>query len=212
MKKFFCFLLLLIAGGYIFFTGWIQIKVKPDTIAVVQSKIRGIINKPVISGNFTWYWDFLIPGNAKLNVFDLKPYNTEKTITGAISEGNAFTSGDLLSYSFTYSITISYTPDSIVKLLKDNHISNNEDLEQYLNNATASICQAATSYYLTKNKNDSSFMPEFVKREDLIKAINSYKDFPYLDVVIISLTDYKLPNKILYEKLMNENFNKTENN
>ena len=50
---------------------------------------------------------------------------------------------------------------------------------------------------------DSSFNPQSVKRDELIAAIASYKDFPEIDVTIFALTDFKLPNYNLYNKQKN---------
>lgn len=205
MKKLICFIIIAVAAAFVFFTGWTQIKIKPDTIGVVQSKIKGVNPEAVVPGKFTWNWEFLIPTNAKLNVFDYKPYNHTKTITGTVSSGDAFSSTDLLGYRFTYSVTLSYTPEAVVHLLSENSISCQEDLDLYLSNACDAICQKATNYYLNKVSEDSSFKPETIKREELIKGISSYTDFPDLDVLIIALTDYKLPNYVLYNKLQNQN-------
>lgn len=204
MKKLICFIIIAVFSGFVFFTGWTQLKIKPETIGIVQSKIKGINEKPVVPGKYCWNWEFLIPGNASLKVFETKPFNTSKTISGAVANGDAFTGSDLLSYRFTYSLTVSYTPESVVNLIKNNYISNQEDFETYLSNAADYICQSATNYYLSKLTFDSSFKPEYIKRDELIKNINSYKEFPELDIVIISLTDYKLPNYPLYNKLQNQ--------
>lgn len=212
MKKLICLLIIAVFSGFVFYTGWTQIKIKPETIGIVQSKIKGINSNPVVPGKYSWNWEFLIPGNAVLKSFDLKPYNSSKTISGAVANGDAFTTSDLLSYRFTYSITLSYTPESIVNLLKSNFISSQEDFETYLSNAADYICQSATNFYLSKLNFDSTFKPEYIKRDELIKNINSYKEFPELDVVIISLTDYKLPNYPLYNKLQNQSINVSDIN
>ena len=82
MKNLICFLIFVIFCGVVFFTGWTQIKVKPDTIGIVQSKTGGINQKPVIPGQFSWHKEFLIPTNAEINKFKNQPFNTTKTISG----------------------------------------------------------------------------------------------------------------------------------
>lgn len=206
MKKKICYLILLIFVGYVFFTGWTQLKVKPEYCGIVQSKISGIKDKPVVAGTFSWHWDFLIPGNAKINIFTIKPFNYEKSISGTISSGDAFSSSDLLGYKFNYTLTLSYTPEAIISLLKKNYISNQEDLENYMSNAADYLCQSATNYYLKRVQTDPNFKPENIKRDDIIKIVNSYSEFPDIDVVLISLVDYKLPNYPLYNKLLTENY------
>lgn len=201
MKNSLSFFILLLFSGCIFYLGWTQIKVKPDSCGIVQSKIKGIHDEVVIPGEFSWYWDFLIPTNAKLNVFTMKPYNSNKKISGNFQSydlnGNY---SDYMNYYFNFSISLSYTPEALLNLLKENYISNNEDLVQYLENAADYIAQKAADYYLTRSASDSSFNPQSLKRDELILAISSYKDFPEIDVTILALTDYKLPNYNLYNK------------
>ena len=70
----------------------------------------------------------------------------------------------------------------------------------YLDNAAASLAQIASDYFLKRSAADSSFNPQSVKRDELVAAIASYKDFPELDLTIFSLTDFKLPNYNLYNR------------
>ena len=204
MKSKIAFFLLLIAAGFVFYLGWTQIKIKPGTFGIIQSKIGGIRTKAVVPGEFSWSWDFLIPTNAKLNVFESKPVNKTTKISGNFQSydlnGNY---SDYLNYYFNFSISLSFTPEAIVSLLKDNYISDDEDLHAYLSNVADSLAQMAADYYLRRSMADSSFNPQSVKRDELISAIASYKDFPEIDVTIFALTDFKLPNYNLYNKQKN---------
>ena len=185
MKNFICFLILLIFGGFIFFVGWTQIKVKPGMVGVVQSKTGGINNKPVIPGNFSWHKEFLIPSNAQINKFEYKPYNGIKTINGKRSVN--------YDYSFSFKISLSYEPELIVDLLKDNKISNQEDFEQYLDGIASYLAQRAADYYLSRFAQNQAFAPESVTISELTSALAFYKDYPDFDINVLSVTDYKLP-------------------
>lgn len=204
MKSKIAFFILLIAAGFVFYLGWTQIKIKPGTFGVVQSKIGGINQKAVIPGEFSWNWDFLIPTNAKLTVFDSKPVNKTTKISGNFQSydlnGNY---SDYLNYYFNFSISLSFTPEAVVSLLQENYVSDDEDLHAYLSNVADSLAQMAADYYLRRSMADSSFNPQSVKRDELISAIASYKDFPEIDVTIFALTDFKLPNYNLYNKQKN---------
>ena len=204
MKSKIAFFLLLIAAAFVFYLGWTQIKIKPGNFGIIQSKISGLRTKAVIPGEFSWSWDFLIPTNAKLNVFENNPVNKTTKISGNFQSydlnGNY---SDYLNYYFNFSISLSFTPEAIVSLLQDNYISDNEDLHAYLSNVADSLAQSATDYYLRRSMADSSFNPQSVKRDELISAIASYKDFPEIDVTIFALTDFKLPNYNLYNRQKN---------
>ena len=142
MKNFICFLILLIFGAFVFFIGWTQIKVKPGTIGIVQSKTSGISNKIIIPGQFSWHKEFLIPTNAQIEKFEYKPYNGTKTITGKRGANSDF--------SFTFQISLSYEPELIADLLTDNKISNQEDFESYLEGVASYLAQRAADYMLIK--------------------------------------------------------------
>lgn len=185
MKNLICFIILLIFAAFIFFVGWTQIKIKPGNIGVVQSKTSGINEKPVIPGNFSWHKEFLIPANAQINKFEYKPYNGTKTISGKRSVN--------YDYSFSFQISLSYEPELIIDLLKENKISNQEDFEQFLDSTAAYLAQRAADYYLSKFAQKQTFSPESVTITELTNALAFYKEYPDFDINVLALTDYKLP-------------------
>ncbi|MCR5436250.1 MAG: hypothetical protein K6E97_04195 [Treponema sp.] len=194
MKKLICFLILLIFGGFCFFKGWTTIRVDADKIGIVKSKLKGIRPEPVENGKFAWYWDFLIPTNATLIKFSITPVNTTKTITGKLPLSN----NDFTSFSFTYSVSISYSAQNVADMVKNNLISNQEDLEKYMNNAVDSICQQASNHIIKKYQMDSMFRPESIKRNELVRSLDLYRDFPYFDITVFAITDYVLPDYNVY--------------
>ncbi|MBR5645511.1 MAG: hypothetical protein IKX23_02580 [Treponema sp.] len=213
MKKSICFLILLIFGGFCFFKGWTTIRVDADKIGIVKSKLKGIREEPVENGKFSWYWDFLIPTNAKLIKFSIAPVSTNKTISGK-SSGSGINS----NFSFTYSISVSYSAQNVLDMIKDNIISSQDDLEKYIQNAVDAICQQASNHILKKYQMDNSFRPESIKRTELVKSLDIYRDFPYFDITVFALTDYVLPdysvtvtNPVITQVPDNTNESSTEN-
>lgn len=190
MKKIFTFILLLIVAAPTFYFGWTQIRVNNNNIGIIQSKMKGLRSEIVYPGRFSWHWDFLIPNNAQLITFETKPYYVIKSISGQYQFDD---SSNTMKYYFDYNICLTYTPEAIYNMMKENIITNNEDLQKYLDIAATSICQNATAYYLSKAAKDPFFNPHSIKREELVKAINPYKDFPDLDLTIITLSDFKMP-------------------
>ena len=209
MKKFFaCFLILAVFFVFIFCLGWTQFRLKPDMVGVVISKTNGIAEKPVLNGEFSWYWQFLLPTNAKLKTFSIKPVNVEKSVKGQLQSGQVYTSifsvSDTFDYDFTFSISVTLGPDHIISLLKENVISDDNDLTEYLNKAADTIAQLATDFYLKKAQDNPSFRPESVRREDLLRAIQLYKDFPEVDLLAFAVKSSKIPDYKLYQKLQSQ--------
>lgn len=181
MKNLICFLIVLIFAAFLFFVGWTQIKVKPGNIGIVQSKTSGISSKIIIPGKFSWHKEFLIPSNAQIEKFEYKPYNGTKTITGKRASTD---------FSFTFQISLSYEPELIADLLKDNKISNQQDFESYLEGVAAYLAQRAADYLIVKFNQTPYYSPQSVTISELVSAIAFYKDYPDFDINVLALTDY----------------------
>lgn len=216
MKKFFtCVLIVAIFGLFVFFSGWKQIKVKPDEVGVVISKLGGINEKPIVPGTFSWNKEFLLPTNAELKIFDLTPLNTTKTNSGKLPSANIyssfFTSDIEFNYQITYTISLNITPQDLIVLLKQNKIKNSDDLQSYLSNCADSICQMTTEYILKKAENNPNFRAESLRRKDIAKNVDFYEQFPNVEISVLAITNSELPDFSLYKKLQTQVLENTQN-
>ena len=208
MKKFLaCVFILAIFTGIVFYAGWTQFRVKPDTIGVVVSKTSGIDSKPVLNGEFAWHWQFLLPTNATLKSFQIKPVNIQKSVSGCLPSGEAYASiygaQGLFDYSFTFDISLTLSPEAVVELMQENKISDDKDLNAYLEAAATTLAQHAAAYILNRAEANSSFRAEALKREEILRGIQIYKDFPELDVTVFAIQSSKLPDYKMYNKISN---------
>ena len=208
MKKFLaCVFILAVFSGFVFYYGWTQYRVKPDTIGIVVSKTSGVDDKPVLNGEFAWHWQFLLPTNATLKSFQIEPLNTTKTITGALPSGEAYASiynaAGLFDYSFTFDISLTVSPEAIVELMKLNKISDDSDLTAYLEGAAGTLAQHAANFILSKAQENLNFRVESLRREEILRGIQIYKDFPEIDVSVFSIQSSKLPDYNMYKKIQN---------
>lgn len=206
MKKFFISLLILaVFSAVVFFIGWTQIKVKSDQVGVVMSKTSGISKEPVVPGKFSWNWQFLLPTNAQLKNFSIKPYNSTKVYSGELPSGGLFSSNaETFGYRFSYSIGLTIAPEQLVSLLEENKIYEQNDLTAYMNNAADTIAQLASEYLLKKAEENPSFRAESVRREDILRSIQIYNDYPELDITAFAITEAKIPDFKLYSRLQNQ--------
>lgn len=209
MKKFLiCFSILAVFSCVLFFIGFTSLKIKADEFGVVVSKTSGVDDKPVLNGQFDWHWEFLLPTNAKVKKFNIKPLNVTKTVAGELPSGSLYTalfnSSEKFDYKFTFSMSLTVSPEDIIQLLKKNVISDNSDLRRYLTMAADSIAQLATDFYLTKAYNNPSFRPEAVRREDITRHIELYKEFPEVQLSVFALTECIFPDYRLYKQLQNQ--------
>ena len=111
-------LILFAAGGFVFYLGWIQFRIAPDSCGVLVSKTSGIQEKPVEPGNFAWRWEPVLPTNAELRIFSLSPYAVSKNVCGQLPSASFYSlqlkNTPDFSYSFDFDIVLRYTPEGIV--------------------------------------------------------------------------------------------------
>ena len=208
MKKFLaCLFILAVFTGAVFYIGWTQFRVKPDTMGVVVSKTSGVDSKPVLNGEFAWHWQFLLPTNATLKIFQIKPLSLQKTVNGTLPSGEAYASiygaQGLFDYSFTFDILLTLSPEAVVELMQENKVTDDKDLTEYMEGAGSTLAQKAANYILSRADGNSSFRPESLKREEILRGIQIYKDFPEIDVSVFAITSSKLPDYNMYKKISN---------
>lgn len=204
MKKFLiCVFILAVFSGVIFWFGWTEIKVKPGEVGIITTKTDGVIDAYVQNGEFSWYWQFLLPTNAQIQTFTIDPVNTTKTITGQLPSAD-FYSGYNFNYSFTYTISLTVEPQSVINLIKLNRITDDKTLDAYLTNAADAVAQLTTNYLLNKLKDNQNYKIESIRRDDILRAININSDYPEIELTVFAITDSKVPDFKLYEKLQNQ--------
>ena len=162
MKKFLaCVFILAVFTGIVFYVGWTQFRVKPDSIGIVVSKTNGVEDKPVLNGEFAWHWQFLLPTNATVKLFHIKPVNVQKTISGALPSGEAYASiynaEGLFDYSFTFDIELTVSPEAVIQLVKENKVTEDSDLNAYLEGAAGTLAQHAAAYILNRAEGNTAF-------------------------------------------------------
>ena len=205
MKKFLISLfILIIFSAFVFFFGWTQYRVKPGEFGVVISKTNGIDETPIQNGEFSWYWQFLLPTNAILKTFSVQPIFVTKQIKGTLPSGEfyaSFNQKETFNYSFEFSMSLTVSEQNVITLLKENKISTQNDLSQYISNCADTIAQLAANFYLKKIQDNPNFRLESVKRDELLREIKFYEDCPLIELMNFSLVSSKVPDFELYDKL-----------
>ncbi|MDR2178508.1 MAG: hypothetical protein LBP20_10790, partial [Treponema sp.] len=102
MKKFFCFLLIIIAAGTVFFLGWAQLTVPPGSYGVMRSKTHGVDPRLIREGEFRWVWYKLIPTNVGITIFTPRHVERSICLAGTLPLGDAYGSMVGLDTDFSY--------------------------------------------------------------------------------------------------------------
>lgn len=201
------FFIFLIFCGAIAFTGWTQLRVKPDSCGIIVSKLNGVNKKPVLPGKFYWNWEFLLPTNAEIKTFKIEPLNVTKTVSGTLPSGEIYSAiyntNNNFEYKFTFSLSVTVSPDAVVKLYEENKITDSENLHEYLSSACDIIAQAVSGYYLKKLEENPNTILENIKINEILKSVQVYKEIPDVDIYLLSLSDSKKPDFVLYNRLKN---------
>ena len=210
MKKIsLCLIIILLFSIFVYWIGLTQRKIEPGTFGVLQTKTNGLIEKPFLAGEKNWNWQFLLPTNSKLDIYKIEPYVEQVLIEGELPSGKLY--GSLISdsynfdYSFSYNIAVTISPEAVIELIKLNQITDNESLNKYLGCAAKTMAQLSTNYLLEKAKNNPGFTIESMRKDEVLRNVQIYKEFPGVEVYSLSIEKSKIPDFALYNKIQSGN-------
>jgi hypothetical protein len=195
MKKLvFLFILLLIAGGCVFFFGWIQILIPAETYAVVFTKTGGFDSRVVEPGKFVWRWERLIPTNMTLYKFELAPYATRASFRSGLPSAELYSSvlPERPGFNFEADIEleIRVRPESLPVLVSEAELRP-EGLAQYYEGIAADYAQAVA---------ESAYRDATLSVFELQKSIAAdfASRYPDLEVISVRLRRLERPDTKLY--------------
>ncbi len=202
VKKFFANLIvLLIFSAAVFFIGWIQFCVRPGTCAIMKSKTGGLYNSAIVPGVFTWRWERLLPTNVSLEIFDLSVYKTTQSVSGKLPGADFYSSriSDKkvdFSYKVEISVSMSLSPDGIYKLVSENKITSNEDLQGFYD-AKAKLAASLVAEYLVSES--SLVKPSALSQTEIQNVIEKKSsEFEGIFISSVELLESRIPDIDLY--------------
>jgi hypothetical protein len=172
VKKFWAvFIIILVASAAVFFAGWAQFYVPVGAVAVVRSKTHGVAPGVIESGKLNWIWYKLIPGNAKLISFVLRPKSADVRKSGVLQQGelyNALT-GIAADYGWELAISVDYklNEEALPGIVDANEIEGvagldsymaklSSDLSEYLSNSAGALFDSAARSFAQKSEIDET--------------------------------------------------------
>ncbi len=114
MRKFMISLiLLLIAGGTVFYFGYVPFRIGKGNYGVVYTKTNGWNHPVIIPGEFHWYWQGIFPTNLKYFQISLSRRETAVNLQGTLPSGETYSEYSETAEDFSYNLKalISYTLD-----------------------------------------------------------------------------------------------------
>ncbi len=213
MKKFLknlftCFVILVIFGSVLFFLGWTQFRVPSNSFGIIVSKTGGISKDIVVPGVFSWHWEFLIPSNAELKIFKLKNYQLKKNISYSVPSGDVYASlisaGSDFNANYDFTADIFVSRESLFELFSSGKITNDEDLENYIDNDFSEICKKIVTSIQAKVEAGEIILPELFSTQELLELAGR-KDNSTVEYSLIKLSNVKIPDYRLF-KIIRENY------
>jgi hypothetical protein len=144
MKKWIImFFILLVLGGAVFFLGWVQLAVPPGSYGVMRSKTHGLEPALIREGEFRWAWYKLIPSNTDIQLY--RPLRVERRLNhqGTLPSADVYASFSGLNVDFSYEfsgiLSFNIGPESLISLIRNENIADQDGLEAYSRSLEAEI-------------------------------------------------------------------------
>jgi len=206
MKKFFITLLILIIlAGTVFMLGWAQFSVPPGKYGVINSKTHGIDQKLVRSGEFRWIWYKLIPTNVIISAYDIDYNKYPIDFKSSLPSGDTYagfigTNADF-SWNLKGELGFRLVPEMLIPVVTKNKISNQQDLDEYLQSVAQSIINLLLKV-LSSQGTDSARLENLMSGNPDAELEREIKEkFPEIRDFSIKIQSAKYPDFVLYRQL-----------
>ncbi|MBN1837527.1 MAG: hypothetical protein JW820_16850 [Spirochaetales bacterium] len=195
MKAFLIILLILVlAGGAVFYFGWIQIQLPPESYGVIFTKTSGYDPEVVRPGEFTWRWEKLIPTNLTLYRFDLRPQRVQLSFERELPSGELYASVLPEAPEFTIrgkmEVVFTIDPEELPGLVERQKLTP-ETLEEFYKSAAQRMAAEAQAL------SPESFGFDPAAEERMRSALSA--DLPELQIVSLNVGSLEMPDMELYE-------------
>ena len=122
-KTIFLSVLLVVCAACIFYFGWTQYRLAPDSYGVIHSRTGGYHDTPIVSGKFSWTPASLIPKNVTIYQIPATPRSIHSSYDGQLPSGTLYGMPLMgtpdFSVFFELDVTYRIRIDSVVSLVKD---------------------------------------------------------------------------------------------
>ena len=91
--------------------------------------------------------------------------------------------------------------ENIIKLFSESYIDDEDSLKKYIDNACNDLCQEIIADFFKKLEQDDYMIAETLTSKDYLNFANVHGNYPFLDFLNFSVSNVKLPDFKLYQKL-----------
>ena len=198
-------IVLILAGGAAFYFGWVQFKVDTDECGVLISKTSGVYPTIIEKGVFCWRWEPLIPTNAKLLTFKIKPQSFKKTINGSLPSAEVY-AGQIkgtpdFAYQFDFDISLKFKKDVLLEKAGSSEVTTSSELTTYLDQTADRIAEQTAQYLISESAKDPAAIAVNRDTEQLLSGIGiTSGSLNGVEVISIFIKNAKIPDLNLYNR------------
>jgi hypothetical protein len=205
MKKFFFILILLAAAGYVFISGWVQMKVPVGSYGVLRSKTHGTDPAVVKGGEFRWVWYGIIPTNMTVLSFTLPELSSQISLSGSLPSGQAYAAMAGLKTDFSWEIDGSVSAvikaENLPAIVESKNITGQNGLDAYAKTLAGELESAFKQKLLGYAEQEDAMNQ--IRTSGTISRLESdlASSFPDLTSIKCGLETVQFPNFTLYKEV-----------
>jgi len=193
------FFIILVFAGFVFYMGWIQIRIPEGQYALIYTKTGGYDRTLIAPGQFVWRWENLFPGNLSMHFIDLVTVPGEFQLDGTLPSGELY--GEFIhepeafNFHFRAEYRFSIKEDQLVSLIGSGQYdaeSLNTGNRQYISDVNRTI-----GNYLTVH---SPLSPDSIGQTEEALILKITDDYPQFRIENLHITSFVYPDLDLYEK------------
>jgi len=203
LRFIFSMFLILGACGTVFWFGWVQFELEEGTVGVIHTKSHGYETEPIISGEFEWRWQALLPTNLTLHIYRPVPRRILIEKSGTLPSGELYAAmaGQDVAFEWNIRAAIRYqlTPESLPSMVAQGMVS--ADLEPFYAEYESRVEGMVSRLIAAETEGDPTESPalriERLERELAGEAAKIDERVTILDATVI---DWSYPDMILYNE------------
>ncbi len=195
--------LLLVAGGVVFYFGWVQIRLPADACAVIFTRTGGFDSRVTMPGTFSWRWERLLPGNLTAYRYSLAPHRARVEIRQALPSAELYSAvlPEKPDFSIRAAAELEFAlrPESLPGLLREQRLYPENLPEYYRGQADALGTALVELAAAGGGSGELEPSPQELAAAQPALRAELAKRFPHLEIQRLELRDFVRPDPSLYE-------------
>lgn len=194
--------ILIIAAGVVFFFGWVQYELPPNSYGVIFTKSHGWEPTVIRPGTFVWRWQRLLPTNLTLYAFPANPASKRISVTGTLPSAESYaqqlTPEPDFSYRIELALTLRIRPDKLVELAREQSLLP-ADMDEWYEGIADAVEAAAPRLVMNAVSDavdEGSALPTATLEDQLRPALADR--FPAVDFDSLTVRELRVPDMDLY--------------